>query len=439
MLRSKISPWFSYWRFQKAFPELSGPFAVGCTDFMCSKNDSADSDVSKETSGIFVRFFYPTGKTAETQDEANHCRWVPRREYTTGMVNFMELPTWLLGRLFYWAVGSIRIPAVYNAPVLKPVDSSLGRESFPCVVFSHGLGGSRLVSSHFCCDLASRGCLVAAVEHRDQSASATFVLHVNNNDSEATEEWIHYRKLKPTDDEFRLRNSQVHKRSDECIHTHNLLEMIQAGKFPPNLFNDTSILQELKGRLDLSRVAIMGHSFGGATTVLSLAKNKRFRCGVALDVWMLPLGEDIYNYEVEQPLLFINTQAFHRWPENHEPQKTFINKKPDTRPIIAIRWTKHLDQCDIPAVLPPYISRRMALSGKLSPSISLSLNCQAIWAHLSRHLDIGNPPQHLPIIDGGEGTPKLVIIGQDFTPATEDLKEMMAVGDFSRDDLKGSL
>ena len=42
---------------------------------------------------------------------------------------------------------------------------------------------------------------------------------------------------------------------------------------------------------------------------------------------MLPLGEDIYNYEVEQPLLLINTQAFHRWPENHEPQKTFINKK----------------------------------------------------------------------------------------------------------------
>ena len=46
-------------------------------------------------------------------------------------------------------------------------------------------------------------------------------------------------------------------------------------------------------------------------------------------------------------------------------------------------------------------------------------SCKLFYLFLA---DIGNPPQHLPIIDGGEGTPKLVIIGQDFTPATEDLK-----------------
>ena len=43
---------------------------------------------------------------------------------------------------------------------------------------------------------------------------------------------------------------------------------------------------------------------------------------------MLPLGEEILNYDIDQPLLFVNTQAFHRWKENMDPLKTLINKKP---------------------------------------------------------------------------------------------------------------
>ena len=53
--------------------------------------------------------------------------------------------------------------------------------------------------------------------------------------------------------------------------------------------------------------AICGHSFGGATTCLTLAKDSRFRMGIALDAWMFPLKEE---HEIgkgcEQPLFFIN-------------------------------------------------------------------------------------------------------------------------------------
>jgi len=43
---------------------------------------------------------------------------------------------------------------------------------------------------------------------------------------------------------------------------------------------------------------------------------------------MLPLGKEIFNYELEQPILFVNTQQFHRWKENIDTLKELINKKP---------------------------------------------------------------------------------------------------------------
>lgn len=45
-------------------------------------------------------------------------------------------------------------------------EESAAAPRFPVIVFSHGLGGMRLVSSGFVCDLASHGYVVASVEHR---------------------------------------------------------------------------------------------------------------------------------------------------------------------------------------------------------------------------------------------------------------------------------
>ena len=75
-----------------------------------------------------------------------------------------------------------RTPAVWGAALLgahQPQSSSAGAEpeqsgegvnvessQFPVIVFCHGLGGMRTTSSGICCDLASHGYVVAAVEHR---------------------------------------------------------------------------------------------------------------------------------------------------------------------------------------------------------------------------------------------------------------------------------
>lgn len=51
------------------------------------------------------------------------------------------------------------IPALYGEKVRT-------EEKLKCVIFSHGLGGFRRMYSNIFCDLASRGFLVVALEHR---------------------------------------------------------------------------------------------------------------------------------------------------------------------------------------------------------------------------------------------------------------------------------
>jgi len=43
---------------------------------------------------------------------------------------------------------------------------------------------------------------------------------------------------------------------------------------------------------------------------------------------MLPLGNEIFDCELDQPLPFVNSQQFHCWKENMDTLKELINKKP---------------------------------------------------------------------------------------------------------------
>ena len=62
--------------------------------------------------------------------------------------------------LFYMTTEDYRVPALWNAPLAEMT------EKLSVIIFSHGLGGCRTAYSKICLDIASRGIMVAAVEHR---------------------------------------------------------------------------------------------------------------------------------------------------------------------------------------------------------------------------------------------------------------------------------
>ncbi|CAJ0921928.1 unnamed protein product [Ranitomeya imitator] len=266
----------------------------------------------RHQNGSFLRLFYP----CVDSDEYEEAVWIPRREYYLGIADMLKLNRTVMDAIFSYYFGSVKCPAKMNAPFHPG-------EKYPLVIFSHGLGAFRTLYSTICIALASQGFVVAAVEHRDESASATFYFRESSSadtcqgdeEHECMEEvWLYKKTPKPGADEFPLRYEQVQKRADECLRALDLMLDINAGKPVTNALPSNFDWSLLKDSIDVQKLAIAGHSFGAATAIKALGRDSRFRCGVALDSWMFPLRDEIFS-TIHQPVLFVNSEKF-QWVDN---------------------------------------------------------------------------------------------------------------------------
>ncbi len=67
------------------------------------------------------------------------------------------------------------------------------------------------------------------------------------------------------------------QRASEASKTLDLLGLLNEGTDVPDMLGHGYDFKQFKGRMDLSRASIVGHSFGGATSVLALQEDSRFR------------------------------------------------------------------------------------------------------------------------------------------------------------------
>jgi pimeloyl-ACP methyl ester carboxylesterase len=145
-------------------------------------------------------------------------------------------------------------------------DALVAGGKHPVVVFTHGYTGTFTDYTFLFEDLASRGYVVASVNHTYEATAVQFA-------------------------DGRLAKSLVGSRFatapqlDDKTVSFAVAARIRDLKFVMDEFQrmDSDPKDAFRGRLDLGRVAVAGHSLGGLTAMLGLEMEPRFRAAVSLD------------------------------------------------------------------------------------------------------------------------------------------------------------
>jgi dienelactone hydrolase len=224
-------------------PRPTGPNSVG-TQVM-HLVDSARKDpflANGAARELLVRFWYPAPSSENCQ----------QADYTSPRV-------WSdFSRLMGVALPHVTTNSCWN--------TSIADGAHPVVIFTHGYTGTFTDYTFLFEDLASRGYVVASVDHTFEATAVEFP------DGRLVESVLgsHFANTMRADEA--AMDFAVSVRLNDLTFVVNALESLNA--------RDGAAFG---GKLDMSRLALAGHSLGGLTAILGVEEDSRFRAGVILD------------------------------------------------------------------------------------------------------------------------------------------------------------
>jgi dienelactone hydrolase len=213
--------------------------------------------------------------------------------------------------------GAIRSHAIENAPVAK------APRNFPVVIFSHGNGGMSFEYTSLIEDMVSRGYVVAAVENTYVAAAVVFP----DGHTVAS-----YHEPEPAGFSQEERFQRMVKGAAQLINTGASDLTFVLNKLT-GLDDSKAQNFSLGGRLDLNRVAAIGHSLGGANATLACKLDARFKACLSLEGEMPPFAafpDDPAGKTFTQPVLLLEVDhSGQRRGFNDAQNVEYLKKKED--------------------------------------------------------------------------------------------------------------
>ena len=185
------------------------------------------------------------------------------------------------------STDEVSLARLVQTHAISNASPSMAPRTFPVLILSPGSGGIPALYTSFCEDLASHGYFVAAIDHPYDD------LAVRLSDGRVIKQ-----AKEPAGGEqlLQYQRERVRVRVEDVRFVLNQLTQIQEGRLE-SLF---------RGRLDLSRIGVLGHSRGGMTAAEACMKDQRVKACANFDgvVNAMPAYDDAGRGPV-QPFLFM--------------------------------------------------------------------------------------------------------------------------------------
>jgi hypothetical protein len=288
---------------------ISG-FSAGFSRFQLIHAGVRERFNSKEHRQFEVLVWYPADAVESKKTKPYLSNHVSRN---------LSILNWTFGKSMVEDVITKRKTRSY-----EHVPVSEKRDTYPVLLFSHDLGSLPEYYTQLMESLAREGYFVFSVNHTYLSEEVTLVKSDKSQPILLRKyfmalQWMMQRKMKAIsrkksyEDKWltskkidKLRHLLSGPIMDWCGDKKFLLNYLEglnhAGMKEPSLPHNF-----FAGRLDLSHIAVMGHGWGGASSVHSLLFDKRIKAAVNLDGFQF--SEGIEN-AIHKPLLMIYSEEF---------------------------------------------------------------------------------------------------------------------------------
>lgn len=324
-------------------PIPNGEYKIGTQSFdlIDPERKAVYSSNINDKRKIKIQIWYP----AETIQGYERVPWMREGKLLTQtLAREMKLPSFALDQTTLVMSNSYE-----KAPISEK------QEKYPVIVISHGWTGFTNLHTDVAEELASNGYIVVGIDHTFGSQITVF------NDGEVS--YLNKEALPDGDtvpNFMEYANKLVTTYSGDISLTLDELEQ----------YNDNEIIPGFKGKIDLSKIGLLGHSTGGGADVSLALEDTRIKAVLGMDAWVEPIDEKSIEKGLEIPALFLRSGQWEVGANNKNLLR-LMDKSTAPISLYQINDTNHSDFTMVYRYSP--LTKYMKLTGKLHGETASSI------------------------------------------------------------------